>query len=120
MSEPLQVRKEPWGFGLALALIGRDGWFVLKTEPDRVEALEEAVFAKGIHFEAVDGLLWAGHGLCGEIHGKLVAFSGANRLEECLDLLGLQDHRQNPVEEAIVIENIREAGRDETAETLIQ
>ena len=54
MSQPLQVRKEPRGFGLAFALIGRDGWFVLKTEPDRVEALDETVFAKGVHVEAVD------------------------------------------------------------------
>src|SRR5213594_1426383 len=120
MSQPSQVRKEPRGFGLAPVLIGPNGWFVLKTEPDRVEALEEAVSAKWIHVEAVDRLLWGGDGLCGEIHGELVAFSGANRLEERLDLFGFQDHRQNPVQEAIVIENIREAGRDETAEALIQ
>src|SRR5207253_1136516 len=99
-----QVRKEPWGLGLAPVFIGLNSWFVLKTEPDRVEAFEEAVFAKGIHVEAVDRLLRGGDGLCGEIHGELVAFSGANRLEERLDLLGFQDHRQNPVQEAIVIE----------------
>ena len=100
------------GFELA------NGVFVLQGDANVVEAVEQAVLAKGVDVELEDFAGRRGHALVFEIDVQPVAFIGFHFLNSARSRL-FKRHQQNAVLEGIVVEDVGEARRDDHAKAEI-
>ena len=93
--------------------------FVLERQADVVEAVEQAMAAELFDIERNRQAKVVGERFLFEIGRELVAGMSGSTLEQVVDL-GVAEHdRQHAVLEAVVIENVGEAGGDDHAEAVI-
>src|SRR5690606_21881387 len=100
-------------------LEGGDRVLLLQGQADVVQAVEQAVLAEGVHLEAVLHAIGAGDRLRRQVHGQGVALAGFALAEQLVDLGVGQHDRQQAVLEAVVVEDVGEAGRDDRAEAIL-
>src|SRR5690554_432796 len=117
--ESLDGAEQPGLAGTMTGLEGLDGVRVLQRQADVVQAVEQAVLAEGIHLEAVLHAVRTGHGLRLEVDGQLIALVGLGLLEQGVDFFFFQHDRQQAVLEAVVVEDVGEARRDDGAEAVL-
>src|SRR5216683_784069 len=130
---PSPLEGEGWGGGWTadscpepglaqpvLRLEGGDRRRLLQGEPDIVEAVQQAVLAEGVDVEFDDAAIGPGDRLAGEIDGEpgVGALLGVVH-QRVYDLLR-QLARQDAVLEAVVVEDVGEARRDDAAYAEIQ
>ncbi len=77
-----QIRKQPRRFLFAPLLVGGDVSFVLQSEADLIEPLQQAIFAERINVEMKTGPRRCGYGLRCQIDGKPVAGLGFHFFEQ--------------------------------------
>src|SRR5579864_9303044 len=104
----------------ALFLERRDFFFVDERQANVVKTLEQAIAAEGIDGEGTAQAAIVGDDLVFEIDGEAVALVLLRAREKLVHLLVRQRDRQNPVLEAIVVEDVGVARRENRAEAVIE
>src|SRR5690606_8804775 len=115
----LDRAEQPGVVLLVLALEGADRLGILQSQADIVQAVEQAVLAEGIDFEGVLLAVRTGNALRSQIDGQLVTLGGFGLLEQLVDLILFQYDRQQAVLEAVVVEDVGKARRDDGAEAIL-
>src|SRR6266850_1760192 len=100
-------------------LVGVDRRDVLQASADVVEALEQNFLAGRRDFEFEHQAVFVRDRLIWQIHRKRIAFFFFRALEELFDLFLGKRGGKDAVLEAIVVENVGVARRDDDAETII-
>src|SRR6185312_13524378 len=89
---------------------------LLHREADVVEAVEQAMFAELIELELDDAAVRPADFLRREIDGERRVRAALGVVEQFVEIVLRNLDRQNAVLEAVVVENIRERGRDHAAD----
>src|SRR5216684_7221952 len=113
-------RPEPGLAQPVLRLEGGDRRRLLQGEPDIVEAVQQAVLAEGVDVEFDDAAVGPGDRLAGEIDGEPGVGALLGVVHQRVDDLLRQLDRQDAVLEAVVVEDVGEARRDDAAYAEIQ
>src|SRR5690606_28332530 len=115
----LRALEQPGIGGAVAGLEGQDGVLLLQGQADVVQAVEQAVPAEGVHLEAVLHAVRTGDRLRFQVHGQGVALAGLALAEQLVHHIGRQHHRQQAVLEAVVVEDVGKARRDDRAEAVL-
>src|ERR1700693_6236077 len=91
-----------------------------QRQPDIVEPFQKVFPAERIDAERISQALLVGNDLLFEVNGDAVALARLRALEKFVDLSVRQDDRQEPVLEAVVVEDIRVAWCQDCAEAVIK
>src|SRR5690606_20620472 len=91
---------------------------LLQGQADVVQAVEQAVLAEGVDLEGMLHAVGPGHRLRGEVDRQRIALVRRALREQRIDLVVGQHDRQQSVLEAVVVEDVGEAGRDDGAEAV--
>jgi hypothetical protein len=97
-----------------------DRVLLLHGETDIVEAVEQAMLAERIDVELDRSAVRSADLLFGKIDGDRRIRAAVRVVEELLEILGRHHDRQDPVLEAVVVENVGEACRDHAANAEIE
>src|SRR5216684_1662928 len=130
---PSPLEGEGWGGGWTadscpepglaqpvLRLEGGDRRRLLQGEPDIVEAVQQAVLAERVDVEFDDAAIGPGDRLAGEIDSEPGVGALLGVVHQLVDDLLRQPDRQDAVLEAVVVEDVGEARRDDAADAEIQ
>src|SRR6266851_3556063 len=130
---PSPLEGEGWGGGWTadscpepglaqpvLRLEGGDRRRLLQGEPDIVEAVQQAVLAERVDVEFDDAAIGPGDRLAGETDSEPGVGALLGVVHQLVDDLLRQPDRQDAVLEAVVVEDVGEARRDDAADAEIQ
>src|SRR4030095_7748829 len=101
---------------LVLRLERFDRGRLLQSQADVVETVEEAVLAEGIELEFYAATVGAADLLLLKIDGDDGVGAALGVVHQLVDLALRQLDRQDAVLEAVVVEDVGEAGRDDAAD----
>lgn len=93
--------------------------FVSQRQPDVVQSAEEAFAAKFVDGERDLQSVLVGDGAGMQVGGQPIAGMLGDAIEQVLDLRFFEPDRQHAVFEAVVVEDIGEAGSDQHAESMV-
>src|SRR5690606_5738425 len=92
----------------------------LQSQPNIIQTIEQTMFAESIYFKREGASSRANHYLLLKVDQQLVSHACFHLIKQGIDFFCIQYDRQNAVLEAIVIENISIAWRNNAAKTIIQ
>src|SRR5690606_16912519 len=108
------------GLSVLMLLLERlDRLGVLQSQADVIQAVEQAMLAKGVDLKPILLAVRAGHDLRSQVHSQLVAFGGLGLLKQFITFFFLQEDRQQAVFETVVEEDLGKAGRNDRTETVL-
>src|SRR5437016_3517117 len=110
---------EHGGGGAVGFFVGVDGGDVLHAGADVVQALQKDFLAGRSDFKLEHQAMLVGDGLVRQIDRQRIAFFFFGVLEKLLDLIFGQRSGKNAILEAVVVENVGIAGRDDDAEAVV-
>src|SRR5262245_56962051 len=93
---------------------------MLETQPDLVETVQHAVLGERIDIEFEALTARGGYSLLLEIDRQTIAFRTVYVAKQAIDDFVVEPDHEQPVLEAIVVENIGETGRDDRLKTVLQ
>src|SRR5579883_2022370 len=115
----VRLREDPGGHLFALLLIRLDLIAVAQRPTDIVQSLEQGLLAERINFEVDRASRGSRDGLGCQIHTQRIALISLDLREQLAHSFMGERNGQEAVIEAIVIEDIGEARRDEHAEAIV-
>src|SRR5690606_15768164 len=110
------ARAHPGLLRLALRLELADGVALEQCQADLVEPLEQALFSEGVDLEAIHLDVRLAHRLLGQVDAQPVARRGVHLGEQAVDGRLVEHDRQQTVLEAVAIEDLGEARRDDRSD----
>src|SRR5260221_4339235 len=114
------ISEVPGKLRLAPRLEGADLFRVAQRQADLVETVQKAVLAEGVDVETESlRAVRRRHRLAVEIDGQFETRKGGGIVEELVDLVIAQHHRQHAVLEAVGEEDVAERWRDHTAKAVV-
>jgi hypothetical protein len=99
--------------------VGRDIRFVFESRRDVVESCQEALSAEGVDRKGQRQTMLVAECRGFKVDGELVAGMLPDAGKQIVNLGGVEANRQNAVLEAVVVEDIGEARRDQGAKTIV-
>ncbi|BBG29876.1 diguanylate cyclase/phosphodiesterase with PAS/PAC and GAF sensor [Zymobacter palmae] len=90
---------------------------LLEGNADVVQPLFKTVLAERVNIKRERFTAWRGDLLFGQVDIQRIAFVRINFSEQLIDDLGIKTDQQQPVLERVIVEDIREAWRDDRTET---
>src|SRR5882762_3120112 len=99
--------------------VGGDVGLMLHCRADVVDGLQQDFLAGGGNFEFEDEAVFVGDGLVRQIDGQRIALFFFGALEDLVHLIFGECCGQDAVLEAIVVENVCVARRDDEAEAVV-
>ena len=88
-----------------------------QSQADLVQALEQALLVEAVDLEAVDMAIRLHHFLLLEVDTQAVAGGAVHSAEQTVDGRLVKDDGQQAVLEAVAVEDLSEARRDDRADT---
>src|SRR5262245_52446429 len=117
---PHSSREKP-GLALAMLLLERlDLVGVLEAEADLVEAVQQAMLGERVDIEPQALAARRGHRLCLEVHRKPVALAPLDLLEQPVHGPRVELDEEQPVLEAVVVEDVGEARSNYGLEAVLE
>src|SRR5690606_22978727 len=119
-SRPASAAEEPGGFLAPARLVGADLVHVLERQADVVQPFEQALLAERVDVEPQRRAVRGGDGLGGEVDRQPVAGRRFGLAEQPVDRVLPEHDQEQPVLEAVVVEDVGEARPDDGADAVVE
>src|SRR4029450_13633385 len=93
---------------------------MLESQPDLVEAVQHTVLGERIDFEFKALAAGGRYSLLLEVDTQPIAIRTVYVAKQAIDDFLVETDHEEPVLEAVVVENIRETGRDDRLKAVLQ